>query len=118
MLAIAFLAVPIVAYGVPALSPIWKPFLIIWAGLGLLLALSWLVPAIGLVPYDEGVPRDDLAHMIDNALRAVLAMCWIMAGLVQAIRGLARALGYTGYVHWPVVGLGGFATATVGLLFL
>lgn len=112
MLALAFIAVPVLTYLLPAILPIWKPFLLLWSVLAALLVLSWFAPIL------SETPQDALARQIDNALRAILAICWLTAGIVQGIRGFARSRNYTGYRHWPVVGLFGLGLAGTGLAFL
>lgn len=95
------LAIPLAFYLIPALLPIWRPFLIAWAALAVLLIAAWLAPEF----YRK--PQDSLAALIDQALLYFFFGLWLTAGCVQAIRGWARARNYDGYVHWPFVVFGG-----------
>lgn len=106
------LAIPLAFYLVPALLPIWRPFLIAWALLAILLIAAWLAPAV----YRQ--PQDSLAAMIDQALLYFFFTLWLAAGSVQAIRGWARARNYGGYLHWPLVATGGGLCILTGLAYL
>ncbi len=105
-------AIPMAFYLIPALLPIWRPFLIAWAVLALLLIAAWLAPGF----YRQ--PQDSLAALIDQALLYFFFTLWLTAGCVQAIRGWARARSYSGYRHWPLVATGGGLSLLTGLAYL
>lgn len=106
------LAIPLAFYLVPASLPIWRPFLVAWALLAIVLTAAWLAPAF----YRQ--PQDSLAALIDQALWYFFFTLWLAAGCVQAIRGWAAARGYKGYRHWPVVAAGGGLCVLTGLAYL
>lgn len=112
MLALVVLAAPVLFYLLPASLPLWRPFLICWGTLAMLLAAAWLAP------FFYQAPQDQLARMIDDALRAIFSACWMMAGFVQLLRGMAGSRGYSGYMHWLGVTLGAAVIIVVGAGFL
>lgn len=112
MTVIVALAIPVAFYLVPALLPIWRPFLIAWILFAMLLITAWMAPAF----YRQ--PQDSLAALIDQALLYFFFTLWLAAGCVQAIRGWARARNYSGYLHWPLVTLGGGLCLLTGLAYL
>jgi hypothetical protein len=94
------IAAPMLFYFFPATIPIWKPFLIVWTGLGLVLAYYWLSGF-----YSQAGPRG-LADAIDLFVRIMLTSCWLTAGFVQYVRGKAFERADEGYRHWLMVVFG------------
>lgn len=111
----ALLLGPLIFYLLPASLQLWRPFLIIWAITGLLLAILWADSLLN--PYVRSGPQD-WGGAFGSFLNRFFTICWFIAGLVQGIHGAARAKGNAGYRHWPVVVIGGICACAIGAILI
>lgn len=102
-LIIVMAAIPVIFYLLPALVPIWRPFLITWLILAAGVAAIWLLGPWG--PFAPQQPRG-LGAAIDLFINVMITTCWFVAGLVQALRWYARRKGFDTYRHWMGIVIG------------